>query len=163
LLRAGIVLKRKDMRDEALAALRWLCRRQTAPAGHFRPIGTQSFGAAYEAPCAFDQQPLEAWATIDACALAFEQTSEPFWLEHAEAAFAWYLGANDVGLRLATPDGGCFDGLQVDRVNLNQGAESILAYQFAVLAIRGLRAQTAREGRSAASPDKAAPGAAAYA
>ena len=37
---------------------------------------------------------------------------------------------------MATPDdGGCFDGLMSDRVNLNQGAESILAYQFACTAM----------------------------
>ena len=147
LLRAGIVLQCKDMQEDALTALRWLCRQQTAPQGHFRPVGTQSFGLAYQAPRPFDQQPLEAWATIDACALAFEQTGDRFWLEHAEAAFAWYLGANDIGLRLATPDGGCFDGLQIDRVNLNQGAESILAYQFAVMAIRRLRARAGDTGR----------------
>lgn len=153
LLRAGIVLMREDMQDEALSALRWLCGQQTAPEGHFRPAGTQSFGIAYQPPRPFDQQPLEAWATIEACALAFAQTGKRFWLEHAEAAFAWYLGANDVGLRLTTPDGGCFDGLQVDRVNLNQGAESILAYQFAIMAIRRLRARSNEEGETAESSD----------
>jgi hypothetical protein len=146
LLRSAIALQREDMQAEALDALRWLCHQQTAPAGHFRPVGTQSFGAAYQPPRPFDQQPLEAWATIDACALAFRQTGNRPWLEHAEAAFAWYLGANDLGLRLATPDGGCFDGLQVDRVNLNQGAESILAYQFAVMAIRRLRSRSDEVG-----------------
>src|SRR3546814_7840035 len=92
------------MQEDALAALRCLVRHQTAPQGHFRPVGTQSFGLAYQAPRPFDQQPLEAWATIDACALAFEQTGDRFWLEHAEAAFAWYLGANDIGLRLRSEE-----------------------------------------------------------
>lgn len=154
LLRAGIVLEHKAMQDEALAALRWLCGQQTAPEGHFRPVGTQSFGIAYQAPRSFDQQPLEAWATIDACALAFAQTGDHFWLKHAEAAFAWYSGSNDVGFRLATPDGGCFDGLQVDRVNLNQGAESVLAYQFAIMAIRRLRARAGKEDQNTESPGK---------
>ncbi|MFW2853888.1 glycosyltransferase [Sphingomonas sp. TX0543] len=161
LLRAGIVLESKDMREEAVAALRWLCGQQTAPEGHFRPVGTQSFGVAYDAARPFDQQPLEAWATIEACALAFEQTADRFWVEQAEAAFAWYLGANDIGLRLATPDGGCFDGLQVDRVNLNQGAESILAYQFAIMAIRRLRTRANHCTQQADNPVGSAEGAAA--
>ncbi|WP_210359091.1 glycosyltransferase family 4 protein [Sphingomonas beigongshangi] len=139
LLLASIVLDDGDMRREALEALDWLRRQQTAPEGHFRPVGTQSFGAEYQAPRAFDQQPLEAWATIDACALAFEQDGDRHWQEHAEAAFAWYLGSNDLGLRIASLDGGCYDGLQADRVNLNQGAESILAYQFAALTIGRVR------------------------
>lgn len=142
LLRAGLALARPDMVDEAIEALAWLADRQTAKEGHFRPIGTESFGLPHETPQAFDQQPLEAWATIEACALAFETTGDAKWLTHVETAYAWYLGANDLGLRLALPDGGCFDGLQVDRVNLNQGAESILAWQFAALAVRRLRARS---------------------
>ena len=143
LLLASTVLGRTDMRQDALEALDWLRRQQTAPEGHFRPVGTQSFGAAFQPPRAFDQQPLEAWATIDACTLAFAQDGDRQWRDHAEAAFAWYLGANDLGVRIASPDGGCYDGLQVDRVNLNQGAESILAYQFAALAIARLRNKAA--------------------
>ncbi|MFZ5665709.1 MAG: glycosyltransferase family 4 protein [Pseudomonadota bacterium] len=145
LLRAGATFERQDMRDEALAALTWLVRCQTAPAGHFRPVGTDSFGHRYLSPKPFDQQPLEAWATMDACAAAYAATGNEHWLEEAERAFAWYLGSNDLGLRLATPDGGCYDGLQIDRVNLNQGAESILAFQFAALAARRLRAANCGE------------------
>lgn len=65
-------------------------------------------------------------------------------MDHAgrNPAFDWYLGHNDLGLRMATPNGGCFDGLEVDRVNLNQGAESILSVQFAVQAMRRLRRHT---------------------
>ncbi|MAW98328.1 MAG: glycosyl transferase family 1 [Sphingomonas sp.] len=156
LLLASDVLDDGDMRREALEALDWLRRLQTASEGHFRPVGTQSFGAEYQAPRAFDQQPLEAWATIDACALAFEQDGDQRWRAHAEAAFAWYLGTNDLGARIASPDGGCYDGLQVDRVNLNQGAESILAYQFAALAIARIR--SAAEGSERGKARAAASG-----
>jgi len=51
-------------------------------------------------------------------------------------AQGWYLGENDLGLPIATvADGGCYDGLMSDRVNLNQGAESILAFQFVCTAM----------------------------
>ena len=44
-------------------------------------------------------------------------------------AFEWFLGGNDLGPDLYDPGtGGCCDGLQEDRVNLNQGAESTLAF-----------------------------------
>ena len=53
----------------------------------------------------------------------------PVWHEEARLAFEWFLGRNDLGLPLYNPTtGGCCDGLHVDRVNLNQGAESTLAY-----------------------------------
>src|SRR5712671_3815137 len=51
-------------RKAGLRSLRWLMARQTAASGVFRPVGTQSFGDKRKAPRMFDQQPLEAAATI---------------------------------------------------------------------------------------------------
>ena len=77
----------------------------------------------------FDQQPLEAQATISACIEAYHATEDPAWLREARLAFEWFLGGNDLGLDLYdAKSGGCCDGLQEDRVNLNQGAESTLAF-----------------------------------
>jgi glycosyltransferase involved in cell wall biosynthesis len=139
LIRAGRVLGQDAMTSEGLAALHWLVELQTSDKMHFRPVGTESYGQTYSAPRAFDQQPVEAWATIEACLGAIEATGGSEWIDHAEAAFAWYLGQNDLGLRLATAAGGCYDGLQIDRVNLNQGAESILSFQFSVAVMRRLK------------------------
>ena len=91
----------------------------------------------------FDQQPLEAQASIDACAAAFEATGDRRWVEEANRAYRWYLGANDLDLPLATAiDGGCFDGLQPDGLNRNHGSESILALQLASCAISALSKRT---------------------
>jgi hypothetical protein len=139
LIRAGGVLGGDAMISDGLATLRWLMAQQTTDKLHFRPVGTESYGQAYSAPRAFDQQPVEAWATIEGCLSAFQATADHDWITHAEAAFAWYFGANDLGLRLAAAGGACYDGLQVDRVNLNQGAESALSFQFAGAALRQLR------------------------
>jgi hypothetical protein len=52
-----------------------------------------------------------------------------WWYEQAQRAFDWFIGWNDLGLELySTETGGCRDGLHVDRVNGNQGAESSLAF-----------------------------------
>lgn len=139
LIVAGRLLGNADMVQDGVAALDWLAEVQTGDNGIFRPVGTESFGRNHEMPRPFDQQPLEAWATVDACEAAFRATNSPVWINRAEVAFDWYLGRNDLGLRMATPNGGCFDGLQVDRANMNQGAESILAVQFAGQAMRRLR------------------------
>ena len=51
----------------------------------------------------------------------------------ARTAFSWFVGRNDLGLELYDPvTGGCCDGLLPDRVNLNQGAESTLAFLLAL-------------------------------
>lgn len=139
LLRAGIVLNRADYIECGLSTLDWIIGQQTAPEGHFRAVGTDSFGRAFEPPLPFDQQPLEAQATIDACEAAFEASGDHRWIEEAQRAYRWYLGANDLSLPLSSPsDGGCFDGLMPGGLNRNQGAESILALQLASAAIARL-------------------------
>lgn len=136
LLRAGGALGRTDFIECGLATLEWIVAQQTAPDGHFRAVGTDSFGREYLPPLPFDQQPLEAHATIDACAAAYMATGNARWRQEAEKAYHWFLGRNDLDLPLTSrEDGGCFDGLMPTGVNRNQGAESILALQLASCAI----------------------------
>lgn len=139
MLRAGIALQRPDLVACGIDTLEWIIAKQTAPEGHFRAVGSESFGRVYAEPLPFDQQPLEAQATIDACAAAFDATGDVRWYDEAKRAYDWYLGVNDLDLPLATQrDGGCFDGLMPTGLNRNQGAESILALQMASCAISGL-------------------------
>ncbi len=139
MIRAGVALKRDDFLKVGLDTLDWIVGRQTSPAGRFRAVGTESFGRPYAEPLPFDQQPLEAQATVEACVAAFVATGEPRWRDEAIKAYNWYLGANDLDLPLATvADGGCFDGLMPTGLNRNQGAESILALQLASCAISAL-------------------------
>ena len=139
LIRAGMALNRDDLLAAGLSTLDWIVAQQTSPEGRFRAIGTESFHRPYEEPLPFDQQPLEAQATIDACAAAFKATGDTHWRDEAMRAYRWYLGQNDLDLPLATAqDGGCFDGLMPNGLNRNQGAESILALQLASCAISAL-------------------------
>jgi hypothetical protein len=51
------------------------------------------------------------------------------WYEKALNAFQWFLGSNDLGISLYdSVGGGCCDGLHINRVNRNQGAESTLSF-----------------------------------
>jgi glycosyltransferase involved in cell wall biosynthesis len=139
LIRAGQALGRQDLIDCGLATLDWIVGKQTSPEGRFRAVGSESFHRPYAEPLQFDQQPLEAQATVDACAAAFDATGDMRWHDEAQRAYAWFLGANDLDLPLASvADGGCFDGLMPGGLNRNQGAESILALQLASCAISGV-------------------------
>ena len=139
LIAAGRALGREDYVQAGLATLSWIIDKQTSPEGRFRAIGHESFGRPYAEPLQFDQQPLEAHATVEACAQAFAASGDQRWVDEAERAYGWFLGANDLDLPLATAaDGGCFDGLMPTGLNRNQGAESILALQLASCAISGL-------------------------
>ncbi|AGA27863.1 glycosyltransferase family 4 protein [Singulisphaera acidiphila] len=112
-----------------LRALTWLVEVQRAPQGHFRAIGCHGFYRKGQTPARFDQQPIEAAATVAACLEAYRATQEPHWVNEARSSFEWFLGRNDLGQELYDPaTGGCCDGLQEDRINRNQGAESTLAF-----------------------------------
>ncbi|MEC3948304.1 glycosyltransferase family 4 protein [Sphingobium sp. HWE2-09] len=139
LLLAGQHLGDKRIIDRGVATLDWLTDKQTAPEGHFRAIGTESFGRAFGHPLPFDQQPLEAQASVEAAATAYGVTKDARWLSVADNAYRWFLGQNDNHMPLATvADGGCYDGLTPHGVNENQGAESILALQLASCAMNAM-------------------------
>lgn len=134
----ALILSGRCMGDAAmlelgLKTLRWLVRVQTSPAGAFRPIGSNGFYVRDQPPALFDQQPIEAQATVSACIEAYQATNDTFWLAEARRAFEWFLGRNDLGLALYdATTGGCRDGLHVDRLSQNQGAESTLAFLLAL-------------------------------
>jgi glycosyltransferase involved in cell wall biosynthesis len=138
LIRAGAVLDDHEMVAGGVASLAWLCGRQTGATGHFLPVATTDFGRPLDSRNLFDQQPVEATATIDACEAAWRATGDRRWIEEAERACAWFFGANTLGVPLATADGDCFDGLTWAGANENQGAESVLSLQLAICAMRKL-------------------------
>ncbi|HEY5902717.1 MAG TPA: glycosyltransferase family 4 protein [Anaerolineales bacterium] len=128
LLLAGAWYRDSVMIDMALESLAWLLREQRSSSGYFVPIGSNGFYRRGEQKARFDQQPIEASATVSACLDAFRITGDDAWYDSARLAFEWFLGRNDLGVPLYEAEsGGCHDGLQIDRLNENQGAESTLA------------------------------------
>jgi hypothetical protein len=122
-----------------LRSLRWLMTLQTASTGCFRPVGSQGFGEALRVPLPFDQQPVEASATISACRAAWSADADPRWRADALRTFSWFLGRNDLSIPLVDVESGsCCDGLHPDRVNENRGAESVVSWLLALTEIRQL-------------------------
>jgi len=139
LMLAGMATQTPEYVDAGLRSLRWLMTRQTAPAGHFRPIGTAGFGEQRQYPRAFDQQPVEATATIAACLTAWRADGDTEWKTIATRVFAWFLGSNDLSVALVDPHtGSCRDGLHPDRANENRGGESVVSYLLSLAEIRQL-------------------------
>lgn len=137
LLVAGRWLKQPAMAQAALDALDWLARNQTAPDGHFAPVGNDGFWSRDGQRARFDQQPIEAHAMVSACLAAHRATGEPRWEQEARRAFEWFLGRNDLGVAVYDPaNGGCYDGLHREGVNTNQGAESTLSFLMSLAELR---------------------------
>jgi glycosyltransferase involved in cell wall biosynthesis len=140
LLMAGWRSENRRMVEAGCESLRWLVAEQHRGNDMvFVPIGSMGFAVAGGEKARFDQQPIEACATISACVLAHRITHEQHWLEEARCAFRWFLGENDLQVPLYDAiTGGCKDGLHPDRVNENQGAESTLSFLMALLEMQNV-------------------------
>ncbi|MFV8466774.1 glycosyltransferase [Flavobacterium sp. LB1P62] len=88
-------------------------------------------------PCPIGgEQPIDVAYTI----LALSKFSTVFeneqYFEKMETAFNWFLGNNRLHQIIYNPcTGGCYDGLEEDYINLNQGAESTVSYLMARLTL----------------------------
>jgi glycosyltransferase involved in cell wall biosynthesis len=83
------------------------------------------------------EQPIDVAYTI----MTLEKFYSVFDREHYKQkcfeAFNWFLGDNHLQQIIYNPrTGGCYDGLEEQNVNLNQGAESTLSYLLARLSVQ---------------------------
>jgi glycosyltransferase involved in cell wall biosynthesis len=140
LIATGITVGAPAYVAAGLRSLRWLMTLQMSGDGIFRPVGSDSFGDKRERPRAYDQQPLEATATISACLAAWRADGDVKWRVDAEQTFAWFLGSNDLLSPLVDlQTGSCRDGLHPDRANENRGGESVVSYLLSLTEIRQLQ------------------------
>jgi glycosyltransferase involved in cell wall biosynthesis len=152
LIECGRALGRPGWVDSGLDSLRWVLEHQQGATGVFRPVGSESFGRSGDI-LPFDQQPLEAWAAIDACVSARRcDPGSALWLEHGRSAYRWFLGDNDRNVALADLQlGSCLDGVTPHGANQNVGAESLLAFQLAYYGYEQLLGCTGPEWREDAA------------
>jgi hypothetical protein len=123
---AGWKLGHDQVLRSGLQMLKWLLAGETRD-GHLSVVPARGWSPGETRP-AFDQQPIEVAALADACARAATVTGDSIWLAGVSMSVAWFLGANDAGVRMLDEQtgGGC-DGLSATGRNRNQGAESTLA------------------------------------
>ena len=80
------------------------------------------------------EQPIDVAYTILTLSAFFEAFKDITYLQKMELGFSWFLGNNHLNKIIYNPcTGGCYDGLETDYVNLNQGAESTVSYLMARL------------------------------
>lgn len=128
-----------DMVQQGLTSLEWLYNQQVNDEGTISLIGNRGWMERNGERARFAQQPVDAMALVGACAEAFRCTQEPVWRERAQRCFQWFLGGNDMqSVIYDYQTGGCRDGLEPDGPNLNQGAESTLAWLIAAMTMQDL-------------------------
>jgi hypothetical protein len=147
LILAGWRSDNHRMIEVGMDSLKWLVAEQHRDDKNiFVPIGSNGFFIEGSEKARFDQQPVEACATVSACLEVYRLTEENQWLEEAREAFGWFLGENDLQVPLYDSlTGGCRDGLHPDRVNENQGAESTLSFLMALLEMQDAKVASVDE------------------
>lgn len=87
-------------------------------------------------PEEFGEQPIDVAYTILALDHFYEVYGNDDYLKKLELAFSWFLGNNHLSRIIYNPGtGGCYDGLEREHINLNQGAESTVSYLIARITI----------------------------
>lgn len=140
LILAGLALDEESLTQRGLRVLSWLLEVQTAADGHLSVIGSDGWLRRHGRRAAYDQQPVEAAALIEACKAAHRATGEETWLIEMRRCFAWYLGQNDASVSLIDfKSHGCYDGLVRGGVNENFGAESCLSWMLSLLTMHEMQ------------------------
>lgn len=102
----------------------------------YLPIGQNGWFGLGKKRAYFDQQPEDVSAMVLALQTAYKVTGQKRYLILANRAFSWFLGNNTLHQQVYDRvTGGCYDGVGKKTVNLNQGAESTLAYLLARLSL----------------------------
>ncbi len=100
----------------------------------FKPIGCNGWLNKGNTAAEYDEQPIEACEMIYAYTDYYEATKNKKYLHNALKCFNWYKGENSKNLSLINKESGaCYDGINENGLNLNQGSESIIAYGMAVM------------------------------
>jgi glycosyltransferase involved in cell wall biosynthesis len=140
LIIAGFILDDRDLIQLGLQVLEWLLKIQSHPDGHLSLIGNHGWYPRGGERAQFDQQPLEVASLIGACKAAYRASDDAEWLTRMRHCFEWFLGRNDHGVSMIDfSTRGCYDGLQPNGPNANQGAESLLSWLLSLAIMHELQ------------------------
>ncbi len=93
-----------------------------------------------ETPSDFGEQPIDVAYTVMALERFYDVFDDCSYLDKMHISFNWFLGNNHLHQIIYNPcTGGCYDGLEENHINLNQGAESTISYIMARLTMEKYR------------------------
>ena len=94
----------------------------------------------------FGEQPIEFACTMFTLELFCKVTKKIKYKEQLQIAFSWFLGNNHLTQIMYNPvNGGSYDDLEKENININQGAESIVCFLLARSVIDKLAAKNTLE------------------
>ncbi len=136
---AGNSTKSPEYISKGILSLEFLISK-TFSTDMYMPIGHTHWYTNNEKRSQYDQQPEDPASMISALNCAYKSTKNEEYKNLARKCFSWFLGNNSLNKPLHDEKtGGCYDGLHPDRVNLNEGAESLVSYMMSNYIVSKLR------------------------
>lgn len=135
LLLSYLVTGKETTKTIALDSMNFLVSKMFVD-GQFKIISNKGWHKKGAVPHQYGEQPIEACYMMHALDLFYKTFGDEVYKKNMKMAFDWFLGNNHLSHIMYNPiTGGCYDGLEEENVNLNQGAESTVCYLSARLLI----------------------------
>ncbi|MBS1529098.1 MAG: glycosyltransferase family 4 protein [Bacteroidetes bacterium] len=136
LLHSADISRNKDVLHIAFESIGFLESVTMGPR-YFNPVGNQGWYSRDGKMPSYDQQAIDVMAMALMYQQAHHITHDPQYLKKLFTVYSWFLGENSLCVPLYDNETkGCCDGLHPNGINLNQGAESTLAYLISHLAVQ---------------------------
>ncbi len=128
LIIASILTKNTEYAEKAQLTVDFLIGKTFSP-HMYRPIGHSHWYKNNEKRSDYDQQPEDPASMLLLLSTLYKNTHNQTYKSLAQKCFSWFLGNNTVSkVMYDDSSGGCYDGLHPDRVNRNEGAESLVSF-----------------------------------
>ena len=135
LLYAWLITKNKKYKDVAETTFDFLLS-QYFMKGQIKVISNDGWFHKRNKRTFHGEQPIEVAYTILSLDLFYRVTHKKKYAKQLHTAFSWFLGNNHLKQIMYNPvNGACYDGLEEENININQGAESSLCYLLARLIV----------------------------
>lgn len=135
LLYAYSVMKNEKYKYIAQESFKFLLDK-TFLKGQIKVISNDNWLNKGESNTGYGEQPVDVAGTVMALTSFYNTFQDQEYINRQREAFSWFMGNNHLHQIVYNPaTGGCYDGLEENNINLNQGAESTVCYLMARLSL----------------------------
>jgi len=104
--------------------------------GQIKVISNNKWLNKGESNTKYGEQPVDVAGTVIALSTFYDVFHDNEYIQKQKDAFSWFMGNNHLHQIIYNPvTGGCYDGLEENNINLNQGAESTVCFLIARLSL----------------------------
>lgn len=135
MLLAHLAIGREDYKEIAHESFEFLLKKVFV-GNRIQVVSNQGWMHKGKSSHRFGEQPVDVAGMVIALKTFYQIFKEEKYLCMQKDAFNWFLGNNHLRQIIYNPaTGGCYDGLEENNINLNQGAESAVCYLMARLSL----------------------------